>query len=583
MGAGLSTVAGDALVRTQAMKASTIAEVFVEGDRVRVELEIGEADLPAFRNLLPEELAKGLGIEQEGTVDERLARFFEQDFVVEDILVGRAEGEKLEGRVVEMEGRERTMRDEITGEPLPVGEGEDAEAVVFVELEYLLEGKPETLQISGPSGRSGGETGTASIGFVAYHEGLPVNEFRYLAGRAILFLDWEDPWYSKFRNPNLQRTFSAPIQAFLYVDYNEVRKEIVARPVDLEAWVDLGLGGRDVIPAGEQAAMLEKVGEFLGAHCPVTIDGERVEMELDRVHFIERSLKGTTVVEGQADLPAVSATIGAIFVSPIEGLPEEVTMEWDLFSDRVEMVEVVATDEAGGMPSRLIPPQPTVVWKNHLKNPTVPSFAEVPPPPERGWIVIPVASLWCLFLFVIVARAIRVQGWHVSLLTKLTAVFAFIGIFTLWGFARVSVPNPFRSEVKMEEAEETEVVSGLLRNTYRAFDYRGEEVIYDTLERSVGGDLLTDVYLDIQRALELQGQGGARAKVNAVEVATVAGEPIDGGPGFDADCVWTVTGSVGHWGHIHERQNRYEGRLRVEPVGEQWKITALELTDEKRL
>ena len=35
---------GDAIVRTQAMTASTIAEIFVEEGRVRVELEIGERD-----------------------------------------------------------------------------------------------------------------------------------------------------------------------------------------------------------------------------------------------------------------------------------------------------------------------------------------------------------------------------------------------------------------------------------------------------------------------------------------------------------------------------------------------------------
>jgi hypothetical protein len=48
-----------------------------------------------------------------------------------------------------------------------------------------------------------------------------------------------------------------------------------------------------------------------------------------------------------------------------------------------------------------------------------------------------------------------------------------------------------------------QVVADLLRNVYQAFDYRKESDIYDTLERSVGGDLLTDIYLETRRSLEL--------------------------------------------------------------------------------
>ena len=48
--------AADAMVRSQAMFANTIAEYFVEEGRVRVELEIGLDDLETFRDLLPDEL-----------------------------------------------------------------------------------------------------------------------------------------------------------------------------------------------------------------------------------------------------------------------------------------------------------------------------------------------------------------------------------------------------------------------------------------------------------------------------------------------------------------------------------------------
>ena len=44
------------------MKAATIAEVYVTEDAVRVELEIGVTDLPAFESLLPNEIRERMGL-----------------------------------------------------------------------------------------------------------------------------------------------------------------------------------------------------------------------------------------------------------------------------------------------------------------------------------------------------------------------------------------------------------------------------------------------------------------------------------------------------------------------------------------
>ena len=44
---------GDAIVLSQAMKASTIMEAYLEEDSLRVELEVGAAEVGAFADLLP--------------------------------------------------------------------------------------------------------------------------------------------------------------------------------------------------------------------------------------------------------------------------------------------------------------------------------------------------------------------------------------------------------------------------------------------------------------------------------------------------------------------------------------------------
>ena len=116
------------------------------------------------------------------------------------------------------------------------------------------------------------------------------------------------------------------MQAFLYVDPYEVRKEIVLRPKDLEPWIDLGLEGKEIITAAEQGALKGKVAEVLGDLNPVTIDGEPVEGMLDRIHFIRRSLRKTGVIDPPEELDVVSATLGVIFVFSAVALPDEATL-----------------------------------------------------------------------------------------------------------------------------------------------------------------------------------------------------------------------------------------------------------------
>jgi hypothetical protein len=129
----------DAIVITKAMTASTIAEVFIGESGIRVELEIGGRDLDGFRNLMPDEVYQRMGHEPRPW-GERLDEFFAEELVI------RADGgSPLPGRLVEIEPRERVPRDEITGDPLPIPEGE-GEPVVFAMLEYPLESRPETME-----------------------------------------------------------------------------------------------------------------------------------------------------------------------------------------------------------------------------------------------------------------------------------------------------------------------------------------------------------------------------------------------------------------------------------------------------
>lgn len=560
------TASADAIVVTKAMTASTVMEIFVNRSEILVKVEIGVPDLLAFQNLLPDEFRARMGLEAE-PLAERLAKFFSEDFVI------RADGgPPLPGRVIEIKPRRRVPRDEITGEPLPTAEGE-GEPVIFVVLSYDFSGRPDTLTFHPPT--AGGAFPTANIGFITYHMGLPVMDFRYLGAESTIDLDWDDPWFSKFRNRNLWRQYDSPLNVFLYVEPYEVRVEIIARPRDVQKWADIGVGGLTTIPVEIQEEVRQRVAEFFSENLDLTIDGEQITPVLDRVNFLERTLRTSIVISPPRDLDAVSATLGVIFLQPTTGYPEEANVTWNLFPERVERIPGAATDEAGPLRFFLVPDDNVLWWKNFLKNPTLPTLVDVEPPPSlllRGTMFVSWAGLAVLGLLVIRngVDAARGRGPWMRVVVAAAVLVAVAG----GSFAAIR-------SVRIDDQRAEEIVSALLYNVYRAFDFRDEEIIYDTLAHSVNGDLLTTTYLETRRSLELASQGGARAKVKDIEMLEVDAKPE--GRGFRATCTWNVAASVGHWGHIHQRRNQYIAELSVEPVDGVWKITRLELIQEERL
>jgi hypothetical protein len=561
-----STASADAIIVTKAMTATTVVEISIEGSEILVEMEIGVADLLAFHNLLPDEMRSRMGLEP-APLGERLVRFFAEDFVI------RADGgPPLPGRVTDIKPRRRVPRDELTGEPLPAAEGE-GEPVVFVVLSYAFRGQPGTLTFHPPT--AGGKFPTATIGFITYHLGLPAMDFRYLGAESTIDLDWDDPWFSKFRNRNLWRQYDSPLNVFLYVEPYEVRVEIIARPRDVQMWTDVGVGSLKTIPVEIQEDVKQRVADYFAENLDFTIDGEAISPTLDRVNFLERTLRTSTVINPPRELDAASATLGVIFLQPTTGYPQEANVTWGHFIDRVGRIPAAATDEAGPLRFFLMPDDNILWWKNFLKNPTMPTLVDVQAPPSsalRGVVVSSWIALAVMGFFVIRIGIAAARG-QVSWRRAVAIAAAFVAI------AGGSFVTTQSSRVDDPRAEE--IVTSLLHNVYRAFDFRDEETIYDTLSHSVTGDLLTETYLETRRGLELASQGGARAKVQEIEMLEV--DAVSDGSGFRATSTWNVAASVGHWGHIHQRKNQYIAEISVEPVDGVWKITSLELIEEKRL
>ena len=83
--------------------------------------------------------------------------------------------------------------------------------------------------------------------------------------------------------------------------------------------------------------------------------------------------------------------------------------------------------------------------------------------------------------------------------------------------------------------------------------------------------------------MEIEKQGGARARVKDVEIIEATSESLPDELGLKFHGVWNVSGTVEHWGHKHDRVNQYEAEITVKPVDGFWKITNIDLIEEKRV
>ena len=547
----------DAVMVTRAMTASTIMEVFIEEDAVWMELEIGEEGLAAIPHL-----AAALAQAKSGPI--AIPRDAELSI--------DADGRGLPGSIEQVTPRKRIERDEVSGEPLP---NPAAEEVLFARLRYPLRSKPRELVLHPPKTPDG--YGTIDIGFVAYHHGVAVNDFRYLAVSEPLKLDWADPFYSRFERRTLKRKYDSPMNIFLYVEPFEVRKEFVVRPLDLARFMDLDVEANQPIPPDTREELLAKIAAFLEDRAPVTIDGKQPKPILDRIHFLKRGLRMTRVVTPDEPIDGTSAIIGAIYVYPVDGVPKDVKLDWDLFDERIARVPGSATDEAGPMPSILTPTDRELHWVNYLKGATLPGELEVASPESHLSISI-VFIITAMLAMVLLFFAYRRRSWILAI-----AAIALLGAdwFPLpLGSVEVPVPASVRPP-SGEEASPT--IHALLYNIYRALDFRDEEVVFDRLSQTLSGDVLERVYLEMRKGLRLENQGGARVRVREVEILDVIPEDTDSPDTLRYRTRWNATGSVGHWGHTHMRTNQYAALVTLGKDGDRWKIADIDILEEQRL
>ena len=560
-------VKADFISLIKADECETIIEVFVEDGQIRVTYEIGLLDWKYFKEIIPGDL-----------LNEELREYIESEgknYFYKNVFTLNADGKTLIGEIVKQEVMPRKYRASLyTG--VANKSSKVSKQMLFVEIIYPLSNKPKKVVITPPI-EEGLASTFANIGFVTYHKKIPVNDLRYLGQSATLNLDWKDPWYSKFNNINLRRHHQSSLMSFLYVDPYEVRHEVLVRVKDLEEWLDLGYDLDDTIEIADQDALKDKISTFLVNRNIVTIDGRVGKPIIDKMHFVKWSLAGIQIQEIKEPMDYSSAVIGVIFAYPHDSIAQNISINWDMFSDKIQIIPNVATDPVGPMPYNLKPDDNVLVWTNFMKKYKLPTISEVEVSYAKVPVLYLVAMVFIIFGLVKVFKNYKRSNLKYGIIILIGAL-----LIGLTSYFNQSITIPFMQQSSFSRPEAASVVSHLLKNTYRAFDFREESDIYDKLAISNDENLLAELYIQTKKSMVLESQGGIQVKVKDVEVLDVE-EVSSNADGISFKCKWIVKGDVGHWGHIHSRTNQYEAILHIKPDNNVWKLNDIDIIEEVRL
>jgi hypothetical protein len=350
--------------------------------------------------------------------------------------------------------------------------------------------------------------------------------------------------------------------------------------------MDLGLRGDQFIELDELEPLKQRIGEFLLQKNPVLVDGEALKPILDRANYVKVALTGIQLLEKPERLEIDTAIVGVILTYLTNGMPQQVSVDWELFTDQIDKVPATSTDPAGPLPTFLTPDNNVHTWTNYLKDYQLPTVQTVAVAGSLGEIQIPWATIVCgLLAALMILWTIRRKRQRQAALLPLLGLMALIitGAFT-YSSVRVSMARPTLVAGNLPPEQAQALLQVLLKNVYRAFDFRNEDDVYDKLAVSVSGDLLADIYLQNRRSFAVQQAGGAQAKIQSVEIQDAVAERLDDRPlAYAIRGSWTAQGTVGHWGHVHTRRNRYDAIVTVDAVDDIWKITDMEILEEQRI
>ncbi len=516
---------------TGAETANNIAEIYVLDDHIKVKLEVYIGDLDKFEELVPDEWLKDAS-DKRPPLEKRL-----QAFAAKRLQFKTDDGVQLPAKLELVEPRNRVDRQSAFAgmiNPMTrqrVGEAPADKRVLYAEIIYPFDRKPKQLQIIPPKDERG--IVSATIGFLAYHQGVPIIDFRYLSEAANLNLDWQDPWYTKFENKNLSRHHKYPLMLFLYVEPRQVRLESLMRVSDITEMTSFDVEDQRVSMKDKHRLLQKHIKHYFADEQSLHIDGDKFKPDSIRVGFLSATLFGLKIVDDSTTVDESSLLVGVSQQFFIDSLPQKINSRWQYFNPRVDRIPYIATDPVGPLQGLITKDDPEFSWENFLQK-----YSES--------IIKPVA----------VETGLNINIPY---------------------FGKKKIVNQLP-----DQTQALSIASGVLENVRVAFIEKEPDNILRVLGEVVSTDEPTRLKTELAKLFSPEISGGAVGEVqvfNDIKIANI--RQLDNPESFSTTISGSASISARHWGHIDLRQVRFQLLLDLIEVNNKWQLADLTVIDLK--
>lgn len=363
-----------------------------------------------------------------------------------------------------------------------------------------------------------------------------------------------------------------PIRGFVSVEPFEVRLEAIIKVAAFQSAWRLEEGE---ISLASRQPILDNIATLFESGVNLKSPETAIAFTGRSLRFIVPDPEKGYLPDERSEIPLDDALVGITLSSDARGV-KELQGEWLWFAPGQERL-VLEIASRGKPSARLLTPSDSAFTWRLDGEVAIPEMLPVPEvtrfqsQPLRHLIFLGLAMLAAASIVVILKKQ-KSPSW--------------VGWLTILGIACGVASFQVRIDrvEPLADPEMEELIYASLRNIYHSFDFRDESSIYDTLDKTVTGPLLEEVYLEIQQSLELESMGGPRVKV--YEIALRGWKPADGEldkGDLEVLANWATIGEVTHWGHTHERTNVYEAKMLFSPLEAGWKVAALDLLNEERV
>ena len=394
-----------------------------------------------------------------------------------------------------------------------------------------------------------------------------------------------ESWFEQQREKTLGISSYSSVYSFIYITNYQVRHEVLIPLATLTSFFEIERAESGFLEIAEQDVAAKRIEALFSIGNPVVIDNVKVDPVFDRIDFYGLDLKDFAMQSERRKVSMANGRVGIIMSYSTKGMPRDVQVTWDKFNDSVKTVDsfVFAFEDASKTEFSMFLEENTFQWSSEDRPAPLP-ITNVSTEAQNFGVPklrLPMASLALGILALPFIVALPFARKPVAIAAVSTLLVGACGAMS--GMFVTEYDHPYQLPKPIPEGTAHDVFQQLHRNMFRAFDYHSEGEIYDALARSVDGELLRQLYLEINDSLKVAEQGGAVSRID--EVNFTGGELLpttsSEHPGFNYRSKWELLGTVEHWGHIHQRNNTYDARFRVELIENDWKIRKMTVDDFK--